>query len=114
MLLNGMMIFEKLKHNEAWTLHYLRRTMVTRLNDLGVYPHVADHLLGHIVSPLSHSASALNSRACLIRVFLVVIVNLVSNYSLNSVSKISGADHFIILDRSGYIKVRSNSTFSRS
>ncbi|MDV7106138.1 site-specific integrase [Vibrio sp. TH_r3] len=49
----GRVLWKKLKHSEAWTLHDLRRTMATRLNDLGVYPHVADHLLGHTVAGVS-------------------------------------------------------------
>lgn len=49
----GRQLWKKLEHSEAWTLHDLRRTMATRLNDLGVYPHVADHLLGHTVAGVS-------------------------------------------------------------
>ena len=30
-----------------WTLHDLRRTMATRLADLGVAPHVIEQLLNH-------------------------------------------------------------------
>jgi integrase len=36
-----------LKHQEPWTLHDLRRTFDTRLNDLGVEPYVVEKLLGH-------------------------------------------------------------------
>ncbi|MBW8186569.1 tyrosine-type recombinase/integrase [Shewanella nanhaiensis] len=43
----GSTIWKKLKHNEAWTLHDLRRTLATRLNDLSVMPHVVEQLLGH-------------------------------------------------------------------
>lgn len=49
----GRDLYRKLGHKQAWTLHDLRRTMATRLNDLGVYPHVADHLLGHTVAGVS-------------------------------------------------------------
>ena len=49
----GRLLWKKLEHSEAWTLHDLRRTMATKLNDLGVYPHVADHLLGHTVAGVS-------------------------------------------------------------
>jgi integrase len=31
-----------------WRLHDLRRTVVTRLNDLGVEPHVVEALVGHV------------------------------------------------------------------
>lgn len=49
----GRNICKKLEHSQPWTLHDLRRTMATRLNDLGVYPHIADHLLGHTVAGVS-------------------------------------------------------------
>jgi len=32
---------------EAWTLHDIRRTLATRLNELGVAPYVVEQLLGH-------------------------------------------------------------------
>lgn len=43
----GRLIWKKLKHEEPWTLHDLRRTLATRLNELGVAPHVVEQLLGH-------------------------------------------------------------------
>nr|WP_282705588.1 tyrosine-type recombinase/integrase [Shewanella colwelliana] len=43
-------MWEKLQHEKKWTLHDLRRTLATRLNDLGIPPHVVEHLLGHSVS----------------------------------------------------------------
>lgn len=46
----GGKIWEKLQHEKKWTLHDLRRTLATRLNDLGISPHVVEHLLGHSVS----------------------------------------------------------------
>jgi integrase len=46
----GGNIWKRLEHKEKWTLHDLRRTLATRLNDLGVLPHVVEHLLGHTVS----------------------------------------------------------------
>ncbi|MCZ4337372.1 tyrosine-type recombinase/integrase [Shewanella colwelliana] len=43
-------MWEKLQHEKKWTLHDLRRTLATRLNDLGIPPHVVEHLLEHSVS----------------------------------------------------------------
>lgn len=47
------LIWQKLGHKEPWSIHDLRRTIATRLNDLGVPPHVVDHLLGHTVAGVS-------------------------------------------------------------
>lgn len=44
---HGRLIYKKLGHDEPWTLHDLRRTFATRLNELGVMPHVVEQLLGH-------------------------------------------------------------------
>ena len=41
------MLFQSLKHQESWTLHDLRRSFATKLNDLGVAPYVVEQLLGH-------------------------------------------------------------------
>lgn len=46
-------IWKKLNHSEPWSIHDLRRTIATRLNDLGVAPHIVDHLLGHTVAGVS-------------------------------------------------------------
>lgn len=43
----GRNLWKLLGHEEAWTLHDLRRTFVTRLNDLEVALHVVEQLLGH-------------------------------------------------------------------
>ncbi|PHM60445.1 integrase [Xenorhabdus stockiae] len=43
----GANIWKKLGHTEKWTLHDLRRTLATKLNDMGVAPHVVEQLLGH-------------------------------------------------------------------
>lgn len=43
----GGRIFKRLKHKEPWSLHDLRRTFTTKLNDLGVAPYVVEQLLGH-------------------------------------------------------------------
>ncbi len=38
----------RLKFKEGWTLHDLRRTFVTRLNELGVPPHVVEACVNHV------------------------------------------------------------------
>jgi integrase len=43
----GRELWKRLNHEEKWTLHDLRRTLATRLNELGVAPHVVEQLLGH-------------------------------------------------------------------
>ncbi|SDJ58430.1 Integrase [Ferrimonas sediminum] len=43
----GRLLWQKLKHAEKWTLHDLRRTLATNLNNMGVMPHVVEQLLGH-------------------------------------------------------------------
>ncbi|WP_259346994.1 tyrosine-type recombinase/integrase [Photobacterium damselae] len=43
----GRMLWKQLGHVENRTLHDLRRTFATRLNDLGVAIHVVEQLLGH-------------------------------------------------------------------
>ncbi|WIH19331.1 site-specific integrase [Photobacterium damselae] len=43
----GRMLWKQLGHGENWTLHDLRRTFATRMNDLGIAPHVVEQLLGH-------------------------------------------------------------------
>lgn len=43
----GRKLWKRLEHTEAWTLHDLRRTFATCLNDLGVAPHIVEQLLGH-------------------------------------------------------------------
>ncbi|WP_445946217.1 tyrosine-type recombinase/integrase [Shewanella sp.] len=44
---SGCLIHKRLKHKESWSLHDLRRTFTTKLNDLGVAPYVVEQLLGH-------------------------------------------------------------------
>ncbi|WP_172590761.1 tyrosine-type recombinase/integrase [Shewanella xiamenensis] len=44
---SGSKFHQKLKQNECWSLHDLRRTFATKLNDLGVAPYVVEQLLGH-------------------------------------------------------------------
>ena len=36
------------KINEPWTLHDIRRTVATRMGDLGVQPHIVEAVLNHI------------------------------------------------------------------
>lgn len=43
----GGQCWKRLDHKEKWTLHDLRRTLATKMNDLGVAPHVVEQLLGH-------------------------------------------------------------------
>ncbi|ELI5735683.1 site-specific integrase [Vibrio fluvialis] len=43
----GLGIWKKIGHKEAWTLHDLRRTFSTHLNELGIEPYVVEKLLGH-------------------------------------------------------------------
>ena len=43
----GRNLWGRCKHDEPWTLHDLRRTLATRMNDLGVAPHVVEQILGH-------------------------------------------------------------------
>ncbi|QTL40668.1 tyrosine-type recombinase/integrase [Xenorhabdus budapestensis] len=43
----GRKIWKKLEHDEEWSLHDLRRTFATKLNDIGIAPHVVEQLLGH-------------------------------------------------------------------
>jgi integrase len=43
----GRSVYKKLGHSEAWTLHDLRRTLATHMNNMGIAPHVVEQLLGH-------------------------------------------------------------------
>ncbi|HHW4010496.1 TPA: tyrosine-type recombinase/integrase [Citrobacter freundii] len=43
----GRGIYKRLGHAEPWTLHDLRRTFSTTLNNMGIAPHVVEQLLGH-------------------------------------------------------------------
>ncbi|EQB4651582.1 tyrosine-type recombinase/integrase [Escherichia coli] len=43
----GRMLYKRLSHSEPWTLHDLRRTFATTLNNMGIAPHVVEQLLGH-------------------------------------------------------------------
>ncbi|WP_318470764.1 tyrosine-type recombinase/integrase [Photobacterium leiognathi] len=45
--LYGGQCWKRLGHKQKWTLHDLRRTLATKMNDLGVAPHVVEQLLGH-------------------------------------------------------------------
>jgi integrase len=43
----GRGIYKRLGHKTPWSLHDLRRTFSTTLNNLGIAPHVVEQLLGH-------------------------------------------------------------------
>ncbi|WP_411749238.1 tyrosine-type recombinase/integrase [Serratia marcescens] len=43
----GRLVWKRLGHAEPWSLHDIRRTFATKLNDLGIAPHVVEQLLGH-------------------------------------------------------------------
>ncbi|PHM64576.1 integrase [Xenorhabdus stockiae] len=45
----GTKIWRRLGHVDKWSLHDLRRTFSTKLNDMKVAPHIVDQLLGHIL-----------------------------------------------------------------
>ncbi|ORT50715.1 hypothetical protein ST37_08330 [Vibrio sp. qd031] len=43
----GRAMFKRLGHKTPWTLHDLRRTFATTLNDMEIEPYVVEQLLGH-------------------------------------------------------------------
>lgn len=45
--LKGRRLYKDFKHIEAWTLHDLRRTFSTGLNNMGIAPHIVELMLGH-------------------------------------------------------------------
>lgn len=45
--LKGRRLYKDFKHSEPWTLHDLRRTFSTGMNNIGVAPHIVELLLGH-------------------------------------------------------------------
>ncbi|MCP9269050.1 integrase arm-type DNA-binding domain-containing protein [Xenorhabdus sp. XENO-1] len=45
--LKGRRLYKDFKHTEPWTLHDLRRTFSTGLNNIGIAPHIVELLLGH-------------------------------------------------------------------
>ncbi|MCL1091536.1 integrase arm-type DNA-binding domain-containing protein [Shewanella profunda] len=45
----GGKIYKLLGHDNSWSLHDLRRTVATGLNDMGIAPHVVEALLGHSI-----------------------------------------------------------------
>lgn len=55
----GRLVWKRLGHSEAWSLHDLRRSFSTKLNELGIAPHVVEQLLGHtmpgVMSVYNHS-----------------------------------------------------------
>ncbi|HGJ5857264.1 tyrosine-type recombinase/integrase [Arsenophonus nasoniae] len=44
---SGRNIHKKLGQTEPWALHDLRRTFATKMNDMGIAPHIVEQLLGH-------------------------------------------------------------------
>lgn len=46
----GRTLWKKLEHKEAWTLHDLRRTFATMLNDIEIEPYIVEQLLGHALT----------------------------------------------------------------
>ncbi|MGI2000838.1 tyrosine-type recombinase/integrase [Shewanella frigidimarina] len=49
----GGKVYQLLGHTESWSLHDLRRTVATGLNDMGIAPHVVEGLLGHSIQGLA-------------------------------------------------------------
>lgn len=45
--LKGRRLYKDYGHNEQWTLHDLRRTFSTGLNNIGIAPHIVELILGH-------------------------------------------------------------------
>ncbi|HFS5811133.1 TPA: tyrosine-type recombinase/integrase [Citrobacter farmeri] len=43
----GRKAHKRLGHEKPWTLHDIRRTFSTTLNNMGIAPHVVEQLLGH-------------------------------------------------------------------
>jgi integrase len=47
----------------SWVLHDLRRTFVTRLNDLGVEPHVIEALVNHVTGVAKNGVAGVYNRS---------------------------------------------------
>ncbi|WP_416777746.1 tyrosine-type recombinase/integrase [Xenorhabdus budapestensis] len=45
--LKGRRLYKDFNHSKPWTLHDLRRTFSTGLNNIGIAPHIVELLLGH-------------------------------------------------------------------
>ncbi|KGT88315.1 integrase [Erwinia typographi] len=45
--LKGRRLYKDFSHKEPWTLHDLRRSFSTGLNNMGIAPHIVELLLGH-------------------------------------------------------------------
>ena len=43
----GRVCWQKLGHEQPWGLHDFRRSLATKMNDMGIAPHVVEQLLGH-------------------------------------------------------------------
>lgn len=84
----GGNLWKKLNHDSKWTFHDLRRTLATRLNDLGVLPHVVEHLLGHTVTGVAgiyNRSQYMNEKSKALDLWLDLILP-PSNDSLKSVT----------------------------
>jgi hypothetical protein len=46
-----------------WVLHDLRRTFVTRLNDLGVEPHIIEALVNHVTGAARNGVAGIYNRS---------------------------------------------------
>lgn len=46
----GRNLWKLLGHSSPWTLHDLRRTFATMINDLGIEPYIVEQLLGHALA----------------------------------------------------------------
>lgn len=46
----GRTLWKLLGHKTPWTLHDLRRTFATMMNDLGIEPYIVEQLLGHALA----------------------------------------------------------------
>ncbi len=43
----GRGLWKRFNHKEGWTLHDLRHTFATMLNDIEIEPYIVEQLLGH-------------------------------------------------------------------
>jgi integrase len=53
-------LLEQISGVAAWTLHDIRRTVATRLAELGVAPHVIERILNHATGQISGAVAVYN------------------------------------------------------